>query len=290
MARSSGDVFAAGQPAAILLLALAPDRLIGWPRRPEPKALAMLSGADLPETGALAGGGAPAGLEAVATRRPALIVDYGDTDRRFRSLARQLEERLRTPYHLLDGALYRIPEAFLRAGSLLGRETRGSQLADRATSTLAESRKRTGGPSFYYARGRDGLETGFAGSLATEVLERAGWHNVATGGNDIGRVSRERIAAWDPEVVVTLDGGFAERWASDALWLQRRSGVRRKLLLLPDLPFGWIDQPPSINRLLGCAWLAGGDGGNAAARTLASELWDIAPDRLATLPMPRWLA
>jgi hypothetical protein len=25
------------------------------------------------------------------------------------------------------------------------------------------------------------------------------------------------------------------------------------------LPFGWVEEPPSINRLLGLAWLRGGD-------------------------------
>ena len=40
------------------------------------------------------------------------------------------------------------------------------------------------------ARGADGLETGFRGSLATEVLEGAGWTNVAEGSRDIGRVWR----------------------------------------------------------------------------------------------------
>jgi len=27
----------------------------------------------------------------------------------------------------------------------------------------------------------------------------------------------------------------------------------------PGLPFGWLEEPPSINRLLGLAWLGGRD-------------------------------
>jgi iron complex transport system substrate-binding protein len=31
------------------------------------------------------------------------------------------------------------------------------------------------------------------------------------------------------------------------------------------MPFGWLDEPPSINRLLGLAWLSGSDPRTIAA-------------------------
>ena len=282
---TSGDVLAAGQPAAILILALAPERLIGWPRRPQASALRLLGGAELPETGALASSGAPAGLEAMAALRPKLILDYGDIDSRYRVLAERAERRTGVPYRLLDGTLAATPEAIRDAGALLGRDSRGRALADRAASLLDRWRRRgRSAPSFYYARGGDGLETGFAGSLATEVLEGAGWANVAVGGRGIGRVPREAVAAWNPELIVTLDAGFARAAHADRVWTERRDGRRRGVLLLPDLPCGWIDRPPSVNRLLGCAWLVGGD---ALARDTAAWLWRIPPERLAALAVRR---
>ena len=279
---TTGDVFAAGQPAAILLLALAPERLIGWPRRPLPAALAVLGAeADKPQVGALTAGGTPASLEAVAALRPAMIFDYGDPSPSYRALGDRVERRLGVPAHLLDGALRATPEALTAAGALLGVEARAARLADAARATLAGWSKPPGtGPTFFYARG-DGGETGFTGSLATESLEGAGWTNVAVGGTGIGRVGREQVAAWDPEVVATLDPRFAARAASDPFWSRRRGGAQRRVLLLPDLPFGWIDRPPSINRLLGCAWLGGGDAG-----ALAALLWGV----MSAVGAPRWLA
>jgi iron complex transport system substrate-binding protein len=32
-----------------------------------------------------------------------------------------------------------------------------------------------------------------------------------------------------------------------------------RAMIAPSLPFGWIEEPPSINRLLGLAWLCGYD-------------------------------
>lgn len=285
-ARSGGDVLAAGQPAAILILALAPEQLIGWPRRLPAEALALLPpGANRPVTGALASTDAPAGLEAAATMKPALILDYGDVDVRHREIARRLQARLGVPYHLIDGRLTVIPEAMIRAGRLMDAESKAARLAERAREVLGRwSRPAGSGPRFYYARGADGLETGFAGSLATEVLEGAGWVNAATGGRSIGRVSKEQVAVWNPEVVVTVDPRFAELAADDPFWSGSATGTRRRLLVMPDLPFGWIDRPPSINRLLGCAWLADGP---EAASDLARMLWGASAK--VVLPAPRWL-
>jgi len=298
-ARQDG-VFAAGQPAALLILALAPERLLGWPRRPSRQALQLLPpGADLPELGALASGGAPADLEGVAALRPTLLLDYGDTDAAYAALAARVQARLGVPYRLIDGALANTPQALREVGAALGVAARGDALAAAAARILARwSTHRVDGPGFYYARGADGLETGFRGALAGEVMEGAGWTNVATGGHDIGRVAREQIAAWDPEVIVTLDRAFADAAANASFWRQRRGGGRRRLLLLPDLPFGWIDRPPSLNRLLGCLAFAGGallarDPGAVAAPARAFQrlFFGIALNETqsATL-VPRWIA
>ena len=43
-------------------------------------------------------------------------------------------------------------------------------------------------------------------------------------------------------------------------WRGARCAVRQgHAFVAPNLPFGWIDEPPSINRLLGLAWLGGSD-------------------------------
>ena len=282
------DVLAAGQPAALLIWALAPRRLLGWPRKPPARALEALPApaADLPQIGALAGGGPPAGLEAVAALHPRLIIDYGDADPEHRALGERLGGRLGVDWRLIDGALARVPGAFREAGGLLGAGRQGADLADLADATLDAWRAAPPGPSFYSARGADGLETAFRGALAAEVLEGAGWTNVAVGGRDIGRVSQEQAIAWDPEAVVTLDPRLAETFSTDPAWRRRRDGSRRRLLLLPDRPFGWVDRPPSVNRLLGCAWLADPAGSPERLARLSQALYG----RAATAtPQPRWL-
>lgn len=289
-------VLAAGQPAAVLIWSLAPGRLLGWPVMPLQKGLVALptAAAALPQLGALAGGGGPADLEAMAALRPSLIIDYGDTDSAYVALGQRLEARLGAPWRLIDGALRRTPDAMIEAGTTLGVAERSRLLADRAEAVLARWSRLGEGPTFYYGRGTDGLETAFAGALGTEVLEGAGWTNVARGGRDIGPVALEQVVAWDPEVVVTLSPAFAKAASGDRVWRRRRDGTRRRLLLLPEAPFGWIDRPPSINRLIGCDWLAGNplasdpEDSQTRARDLMSLLLG-APSSPASVAMPRWI-
>lgn len=283
------DVVAAGQPAALLIWAVARDRLAGWPRRPMQDCLDTLpaSAATLPQLGSLSGTGPTANLEAIAALSPSRVIDYGDVDPDFQALAERMKARLGVEWTLIDGALRRIPEALCQAAGLLGAESSVASLTDQAQNTLAAWSRLSAGPSFYYARGNDGLETGFHGALATEVLEGGGWTNVATGSVDVGRVTREQVAAWDPEAIVTLSAGFAATMRRDHVWGWRRDGTPRRLLLMPDVPFGWIDRPPSVNRLLGCAWMADPNGGSLALGQLTRRLYGMAPVEIAR---PRWIA
>lgn len=283
-----GDVVAAGQPAALLIWAVARERLAGWPRRPADDCLATLpaTASDLPQLGSLSGTGPAANLEAIAALSPSRVIDYGDLDPNFQALAERMRSRLGVEWTLIDGALRNIPEALRQAARLLGTASAVEPLAVQAAETLSAWAKAPAGPSFYYARGNDGLETGFTGALATEVLEGAGWANVAVGGQDIGRVTREQVAAWDPEAIVTLSPGFAETMRSDPVWAWRRDNTRRRLLLMPDVPFGWVDRPPSVNRLLGCLWLADPEGSALAIGSLTRRLYGMAPVEIAR---PRWI-
>ena len=283
-----GDVVAAGQPAALLIWAVARERLAGWPRRLDDATLAALpaAAAALPEIGSLAGGGRAATPEAIAALKPRLVIDYGDADPEHQALATRMQARLGVDWRLIDGSLAHIPEALREAGRLLDARPRADALAELADRVIERWRSAPEGSAFYYARGADGLETGFRGALATEVLEGAGWTNVAEGSRDIGRVTREQVVAWDPEVIVTLDAEFARAAARDPVWRWRPGGDRRGILLLPSTPFGWIDRPPSVNRLLGCAWLADPHANSLELTLLGRRLYGLAP---VETPSPRWV-
>jgi iron complex transport system substrate-binding protein len=259
-------VFPAGPPAMVLLYVLAPETLLGWTRefRGNEAAYVAAPYRDLPVLGRLTGRGGDANLEAVLAARPDLIFDFGSIAPIYVSLADRVQAQTGVPYVLIDGRFASTAPALRLMGQILGVEQRAAKLATYADATYADldamlaKIPQEQRPRVYLARGPEGLETGVRGSINTEILERVGAINVADapGQRGIVNVSIEQVLLWNPEVVVTWDGRFFERVWDDPFWQGTDAVRNRRVYLSPSEPFGWIDRPPSINRLLGMRWLA----------------------------------
>ena len=257
-------VFAAGAPASVLTAVLAPHALLGWPWRLSAEALGALPAPlrDLPLLGRLAGRGSTVSVETLLTLKPDLILDVGTIDATYASTAQRVAEQTGIPYALVDGRLLDSPRQLREVGGLLGVPARAETLAAYAERTLALAARQRGAaagsrPGVYYARGAEGLETGLDGSINMETVEVAGGRNVAAaaGRGGVVRVSLEQVLGWAPEVILTQDAGFAERVMSDPLWRAVPAVRAGRVLCAPAVPFGWLDVPPSVNRLIGVRWL-----------------------------------
>ena len=259
-------VFVAGPPASVLMYVLAPDLMVGWVRLPTPAEKEFLTAParDLPETGRLTGRGDTVSLERLVAAKPDLVVDFGSVTATYVSLANRVQEQTGIPYVLIDGTFAATPASLKLAADIVGRSARGAELASYAEKTFVmvdevlarvPAAKR---PKVYLARGPEGLETGGRGSINTEIIERVGAVNVAEGLGGRGNTanaSLEQIVAWQPDAIVTLDRAFFTGVKDKPGWNQVRAVAENKVYLAPSLPWGWIDAPPSINRLIGLRWL-----------------------------------
>lgn len=262
-------IMAAGPPASVAVYCLAPEAMVGWQNSPraEEKRYLLRSVRDLPEFGRLTGRGDTANVEVVLKAKPDLIVDFGSVTPTYISLANATQERTGVPYLLVDGRFETTPASLRLLGNICGVGERGEALAlyaealfariDAALAKIPDSER----PRVYLARGPEGLETGLKGSINTEIIERAGGRNVADaqdGRRGIANVSPEQILLWDPEIIVTWDRNFFDKATSrpDPLWSSVKAIAQKRVYLSPTLPYGWIDRPPSLNRLIGLAWLA----------------------------------
>jgi iron complex transport system substrate-binding protein len=260
-------VMSAGPPASVLVYVLAPQKLIGWNRKPNAAELPYLAPTvrDLPEVGRLTGRGGTASLEAVMAAKPDVIIDFGSVNATYISLADRVQSQTGIPYVLIDGRFNNTAEALRLLGSILGLDERAGQLATRAqaildavdhvVATVPEGQR----PRVYLAH-RGGLETGNSGSINTEIIERAGGRNVVDAGGARGGivdVSLEQVLKWAPDTIITTDAAFPAIVKADTAWAAVDAVKRGRIFVSPNLPYGWIDTPPSLNRLLGLEWLAG---------------------------------
>ncbi len=257
-------VFPAGPPAAILLYTLAPELLIGWPRanRPEECAYMLPEICTRPEVGRITGRGNTANLETVLALKPDLIVDIGSTSPTFVSLAERVQEQTGIPYALLDGRFAGIAGTYRSLGELIGRREDADKHASYAEDTLktilgrVEPIAASERPLVYYARGPRGLATGLGGSINVETIELISRNVASETQGGLANVSIEQILRWNPDVIVTIDQEFAATVRNDPSWASVKAVRDNRVHLSPKMPFGWVDFPPSVNRLIGLWWLA----------------------------------
>jgi iron complex transport system substrate-binding protein len=194
-----------------------------------------------------------------------VIVDFGSINATYISLADRVQSQTGIPYVLIDGRFDNTVKAVRLLGSILGVHDRAEWLAnraeailnnvDRAVAAVPEGQR----PRVYLAH-RGGLETGNRGSINTEIIERAGGRNVVDAGGARGGlvdVSLEQVLKWDPDTIITTDPAFPAAAKADTAWAGVDAVKRGRIYVSPNLPYGWIDTPPSLNRLLGLQWLAG---------------------------------
>ncbi len=259
-------VLAAGPPATVILYSLAPDKFMGWVRPLGDEALAYLPPRyrALPVQGRLTGR-TPAEASEIKALKPDVIVDFGTVNANYADIATRTQAATGIPYVLIDGALKATPLAYRSLGRVLKDQQRADVLAARSQAILemmagkvgalpADARKR-----IYIARGPDGNDTYGSGAFTEEMLTSAGGVNVAAGwgSGNLKDIKPDRVREANPDIVVATDPYFLEVVAKTPAWLEVPAIKAGRLYLAPRHPFGWIDEPPSVNRLIGLRWLAG---------------------------------
>jgi len=272
-------VLPAGPPAAVLLAAIAPGQMLGFPGPPSEagRAVLALAASGLPTVPRMTGH--PDATPALHDLRPDLIIDYGSVTARYKQLAQDTQEKTGIPTLLFDGALDQIPSVARTIGGILHQTAQAEAVARFAEAILALPIPADTHPRVLYARGADGLLVAAPGTDVTAVFGRLGWDVVAPDGTGTFRpASIEAIQTLDPDIIILSDPA-AKGVLATAPWAGLRAVRGGHAYIAPSLPFGWVEEPPSINRLLGLAWLRGSDPVTLAAlfnsivygRTLTSD-------------------
>lgn len=117
--------------------------------------------------------------------------------------------------------------------------------------------------SVFYAAGDDGLSTAPAGSIHGRIIELVGARNVVDDAPSEGgriEVGAEQILVWDPDVVLinpdSLDSTLATDPATSDTIGPLTALQDGSYLVSPQAPYPWVDQPPSVNQLVGALWVA----------------------------------
>src|SRR6266567_3306737 len=250
--------------AEVLVFVLAPDKLVALSGLPDRSAL-LPRASRLPVLGWRPRSIRASMVETARQLHPDLIIDAGTVTPDRAAFADQVTQQTGIPYILVDDSFPRMPTVLRSTGAMLGDSDRAIDLALFAEHAIAGLRGRllirpaNVRPHVYYGRGPDGLTAVLPGSPAGEAIDEAGAINVAGPlgrGADAAAITREQLLGWDPEIIIAEQRSFYSSLQRNPAW-RRLSAVRnKKVYLEPDNPFGWIEHPSGVNRLIGLYWLS----------------------------------
>ena len=174
-------------------------------------------------------------------------------DERYTAFANKVQTETGIPYLLLDGRLVKVPQIIRRLGSIVHKYDRAKEIAKTAEHALKKLAPIMQKPvreriSVYYARGSDGLHAIRAGSSLEEAIVLAGGRKVILPGKETFSVmSADDVAMLKPSVVILANPTAAKPGAP----LRQALPAETLFLVDPGLPYGWVERPPSLNRLSG---------------------------------------
>lgn len=260
-----GRVMTVNPAADVLIFVLAPEKLLGWSAAlsREQRAYLPAKFVRLP----VLGGSIPANpvqmVQTVMRVRPDLIVEASPISPEVAARADQIQQQTGVPYIVFENDIQSTPGTLRTLGAMLGVADRGNDLANYTDNAIGALRGRLliapadERPLVYYGRGPDGLETGLAGSQVMADIDQAGVINVAArlGRGELKRVTRDEIFSWNPAVVIAQERTFYLSLQRNTMWRGLSAVTNKRSYLAPGDPFGWIDDPPGVNRIIGLYWL-----------------------------------
>lgn len=264
-------VYGANPIVTYMLVALAPEKLIGWnfPVSPQAKGVFPESVFDKPVVGGWFGQGRTPNLEVLLASRPELIVMSGAT---VHAKRQQVLQKMGVPVcHLTLDRLSDFPESFRKLGRWLNKPDRGEKLAQEITRLLQQQIRLKGLltereiplKTVYYAQDPNGLASECRGSIHAEALPWAGAVNPHICPADQGKHSRygkvainiEQLLRYNPDAIVTQERAFYEQVYQMSNWSSLQAVQQEQVFFAPQTPFRWLDRPPSFMRILAAQWL-----------------------------------
>lgn len=256
-----------GSYAQIMLYTICPEKLCAvssTPSRTQQAYMPQLS-EKLPALGHFYGTANTFSYEALLAAKPDIIIDVGDYKDSIVEDLNTLQEETGIPVVFVHAPLQSLPQAYALLGDILNEQARTDALSAYIQQVLefaaegcaqrTEAERRTG----VYVQGEYGLQVHGAGSTHAEVLEIVGVENVAVLGTITGgggdAVSMDQMLLWDPEFVfISPDGNYDEIF-DDPLWQGVTALQNETVYEVPRGPYNWLDQPPSVQRVLGILWV-----------------------------------
>lgn len=264
-------VVPSGHTATQVLLTLCPEKLASVSAELDDDVIeytGLESLRDLPVTGAAFGAKGDLNKETVAglsTGQTMILVDTGEMKDGIAADLDQLQQQLGIPCVFIETRLDDYGSAYTKLGQLLGCEERGDELAAYCTNaydTVTAAMERVGDDrvGVAYIVGTEGVNAIAKGSYQGGVIDLVADNVVvlddASGKGTGNPIDLEQLANWDPDVILFQDGGLYDEVGGLASWQVLSAIQDGDYYEVPDSPYCWLNNPPTVNQVMGMQWLS----------------------------------
>lgn len=220
----------------------------------------------LPALGTFYGKKANLNKEALIMSSPQVVIDIGEIKGSKEEMIKDLDtlqKQIGIPVVFLESYLINTEKTYLRLSELLGNVQRAKELGSFSSEAISFANnlkaKITKPVTFYYSTSNDGLNAIAQGNIHGEVLELVGGVNVIKASKTTGenQVSLEQIILQNPQVII-----LGNKEAYDLVtkpkspWASIDAVKNNKVFLVPNIINNWLDNPPSVNRIIGIYYAA----------------------------------
>lgn len=260
-------VFGSSPPMTYLIYALNPKKMVGLnfsPTNGNNQALKEFVDPyflSLPVIGTFHSTGGGINLESLLVRKPDLILVWED-DMMIATVQSAIKKTkfptLTIPFRKITS----MPHSIKVAGDAIGEPQRGKVLSEYAQNVIDEITTKLQNVKpvrYYYAEGNDGLQTECDNSFHVEAMNFAGGENVhkcqQSNLRGLEQINIETLYKYNPEVIIAQNRMVYNNLFQNQLFNNLDAVKNKRVLLVPNTPFNWVDRPPSFMRVLGIQWL-----------------------------------
>jgi iron complex transport system substrate-binding protein len=273
--RDISTIFCSDVTGTIFMYSLAPDKLIGRNTATSDRENEFTTKRfrQLPVLGRIFNGHSELNIETLIRLKPDILLCplFNFTSPADIKCFEKIGAEAGIPVVMISLEMNKLAASYLFMGRLLYCQKSAKVLSDYCRETLAWAasfRRKVKKPvSVYVAEGTNGLQTIPAVSDHSETIKLAGVKNCADldeayGFKDMS-IDFEQVLKWNPDYILIDSRSLNVKEKdvhgtilSDRLWSQLAAVRLRHILIVPNMPFNWIDRPPSSNRLIGIRWLS----------------------------------
>lgn len=259
---------ATSNTAQQVLLTMAPERMVGLAQKLSEGEAKYLGEElnSLPVLGSMYNAKGDLNKEALAAADPQVIIDTGERKSGIEEDLQTLQDQLGIPVVFIETGLDSYGGAYRMLGDLLGMEERGEELGSYCEAAYEEvesvmaSVPEAERVRCAYLLGDAGLNAIAKGSFQGQVVDMITDNvvvveNASTKGSG-NEVSLEQIALWDPDMIIFGANGIYDTVGDEAAWQGISAIDSGNYYEVPSEPYIWLNNPPTVNQILGMQWLA----------------------------------